>query len=435
MQPVNPFKLVGQGVGTLAMSISVLGFMHSGANFFWKFAFVHQFGFGAIYIGLAVNLILIAMSFVVPKAVRMAQQHDYLTFTDLARERQGPLMGHWINFASLYSAAIFITANLFVAGNIISLLSGFSAAACTFFIASVIYAYIWFGGYRNIIRTDILQIGVMLVLALAAVFFIDHDKAVIIKDLTSPNWNSILLYAVLALSIPASPDLWQRFFAAREPASAGHAIRWAVAVDVLFSFALTAFILLVLESATGLSETNPLLDFFVVSSAPRLLIIGFAIYIICAMLSTVDNLVFNATSVVAKNILGIDDARGSARFVSAMRLGSLIMLASLSYVSLRIGDLVQWLISYYPVLGVLTFYMFYAVLKQGHYPYRDSLLALSVIICALIYLWVQAAFQSLLLGKLCYFVALVFIFSDLYLCQRSDANLRAGSGRHLGERL
>ncbi len=414
---------------------SIISFLHAGDMFFWWFVFVALFGFGALWVSASLMATLVIMALFAPLATQLSRENNYITFPDLIRDRQGPWMEKWMLYGSLYGAIIIAAAQLFVAGQILSGLLPISAATGTVVSALVVALYVVLGGFLSVVRTDVYQAVVIILIAIAALLFGDWPTTSTIgEQLFSTDINLIASYAIIGLCLPVNTDLWQRFFATKDPRQARNATLAAFVINqTILMVGVVLFISNMLATAPDTDPQRVFIDLFSNNRSDTLVVSLLGVFIVSALLSTLDNQVLNFTTISTKNLLRIDPFQNRDRFIGGLRIMALAFLTLLTALLLtfQTEDLLSKLFTSYAVLGILTPFIFYAIAYKSAYQHRDKILALGVLVCIFFY-WVLFYFD-LYKNALWYIVPYICIpavFISMDYCFRFSINndtIRANS--------
>jgi len=247
-----------------------------------------------------------------------AQASRRLTLADRVREVHGA--GPGLVAALVVLVASLPAAYLLELGVLTSRVFGVPlwAASCGMAVFSV--AYVWFGGFRSVVRSEFLQFALMFggFAWILARLVADHGGIGFLQaHLPSDHWTwhggmplqSILVWYLIASSTLVEPTFYQHCFAAASPAVARRGILWSIACWVCFD-AMTTFTglyaraLLDLGDAPG-AEAFPRLA---VTVLPPGLIGLFFAAMFASVMSTVDGYLFVAASTFGQDLLGRSDA-------------------------------------------------------------------------------------------------------------------------------
>jgi len=178
---------------------------------------------------------------------------------------------------------------------------------------SIIYVYM--GGFRSVVRTDILQFILMFIgffILLITVYFsyggIDFLQTNIPEShLTWHGGNSgwyIAIWYVIALATLIEPAFYQRCYAARTPALAKKGIFISIACWAFFDFMTTACGLYARAVLPELSDPLGAYPALALQVLPIGLMGIFALSLLSTVMSTVDSYSFLAASTFGNDIVG-----------------------------------------------------------------------------------------------------------------------------------
>lgn len=407
----NDYILGNRSIGFWHVYGSVISYMRAGSNLVFWFAFVSLMGFGSIWILIAFYIAFIFMTLLGERARKLSITHNYITFTDLIQNQQGPFMASWINIFSFYVILILVVSQLFVAGMVLSGLLQINIVLATLLCAITVGLYILVGGFISVVRTDFFQALSIICISLLALIFIDWPDANTIQtQLITPNWHMVLGFGIIGFAVPASTDMWQRFFAVKKEKIIVPATMLALLTDIIIVLGLILFI----QYATGyapLGNPDIFTNIFQNQNNFPLFTAIFGIFVISAVLSTMDNQIFNLASIASKNIIKIDHIKEQKQFVWILRVVSIISLLGFSLIALTISDLMQWIISTYAYVGVITPFIFYGVIKKA---YSDKFLATGVLISSIAhwYMYSLGLYENMTWYAMSYSLSLFFVLLD-----------------------
>ena len=344
--PVSAATLMAQAVDTNA----TLGNTDLSAQFgFWAGA--------SLPIGLAICLFLTGLFFAKP-----LNRARLTTLPDFYRRRYGPAVEVIAAIIMVLSFSILLAGNLVAGGYLFQEFLGTSYAVGVLLIVGIVLLYTVAGGLFSVAYTDVIQVAIVFVGALALCGYIAFEYGFTIPDGTGPlalsqlsdpangafiNWATL---AALGLGDIVAIDFMQRVFAARNPQTAQRACFigsvGTLAIGVPFSFiALSAGPIL---DSVGYSGNGPVLYALLQHAAPAILAVVVLSGIVAAGLSTADGAVLGTAAVTARNIFGLrgatDDKTGGGgndgtdRLLLVTRLVSLPIAALAVFFALRVPE-------------------------------------------------------------------------------------------------
>lgn len=204
-------------------AFTVFGVSGAGYRLGWAFFPVMAFGTG-----------FMALSFAVlgMPARRLAAERGWITPGHLVGNRFGsPALGKAFSALSLLYTLPYLAAQAGSGGRLVATVTGLPVAACSAFLVGIIALYVVRGGMRSVVRTDVLQLGALIGLGIAAFVIVlasaraggaleavaaDLPRAARDGTNGSLGWLPLVGYYLLwSLADPMFPHLTQRFYAAR----------------------------------------------------------------------------------------------------------------------------------------------------------------------------------------------------------------------------
>ena len=184
--------------------------------------------------------------------------------------------------------------------------------------AAVSVVYLWWGGFRAVVRTDVLQFGLMFLgfVLLVGALLLRHGALPLAPGALPAghlSWNggravqSILVWYFIALATLTEPAFYQRVFAARSPAVARRGLLLSIGCWIVFDALTTSAGLYARALLTDLPTAQALQAFprLAVATLPAGLCGLFFVGLLATVMSTVDSYLFLAGSTVGKDLLGL----------------------------------------------------------------------------------------------------------------------------------
>jgi Na+/proline symporter len=215
----SDFMIAGRKIGIIGFVTSVVASYIGGAALVAYTAYVYRFGISAIavFVGTAIGFIVF-----IPYAMKLRK---------FSGEKEFYTLSDWINFkmgktAGLASAVILMVVysgmllNQFIAGSsILANISGWSYETGLLISSCIIATYLLAGGFRSVIRTDIFQYMVMVVmLVLIGVVVMGDRRSFVMElaDFSRMNIGMTIAFAAFGvLIIFQSAEYWQRVYGAK----------------------------------------------------------------------------------------------------------------------------------------------------------------------------------------------------------------------------
>jgi Na+/proline symporter len=296
------FMIAGRRIGIIGFVTSVVASYIGGAALVAYSAYVYRFGISAfaVFIGTAIGFLVF-----IPYALKLRK---------FSGEKQFYTLSDWFYFkfnkpTGLFSAIILLIVysgmllNQFIAGSsLLASISGWSYETGLLLSAALIVTYLLAGGFRSVIRTDIFQYLVLLVIIIliASVIFQDKkDFAFELVDFSRMNAGMTIAFTAFGIFIIfQSAEYWQRVYGARSDRIVRDGFILSAIFTVITGIAITIVglaahrHLLNIEAKDAFAKGLTLL-------LPRKLLGASLIMIFAAIMSAADTQIFVLASSVA----------------------------------------------------------------------------------------------------------------------------------------
>jgi solute:Na+ symporter, SSS family len=197
----------------------------SGASYRLGWAFFPVMAFGTAFMAFSFAVIGLPLR-------RLSAERGWTTPGEFIADRFGsPSLGRIFSGLSLAYTIPYLAVQTGAGGRLLSGLTGLPVAAGSALLIGLVAAYVYKGGMRSVVRTDLVQLGALIILALAAGALVlsaagpsgamvtaGADTARMSRAGTGATlgWLPLLGYYVLwGLADPMFPHFIQRFYAAR----------------------------------------------------------------------------------------------------------------------------------------------------------------------------------------------------------------------------
>ena len=371
------FVLAGRRVGVVGTTSSQVVSIFDGSGFVILVMLGITTGFSMMWVFVAVSLAYALLAIQAPRIRRLAGERNYVTMSDMLRDRAGPTTAKLSAIVISLSLFLSMAASVHVSGLMFSSLLGVPKAVGVVGISAVTVAYLLVGGYMSVIRTDILQWMIVVgfaVYAYAVGYYPRWDEAAD-QLVTTPPTEMVALPVLMFLNNYAYFDSWQRIFSAKSERTAAR----GTALTAPTSLAVySSFIVFGLAVARLYPDIAP--DQFVYESlsnpaiAPHVgLILGLAL--LALIMSTLDSRAYSVASTVAANLLGVDPHHSRRKFVWLSRLVILGMFTALSVIAIFIADVLRYIVGVGSAFSVFAPVLVASLIRPRSTPRFDRNLA------------------------------------------------------------
>jgi len=298
----SDFMIAGRKIGIVGFVTSVVASYIGGAALVAYSAYVYRFGISAfaVFIGTAIGFLVF-----IPYGHRLRK---------FSGEKQFYTLSDWFYFkfnkaTGLFSAIILLLVysgmllNQFIAGSsLLSHLSGWSYETGLLMSAALIVTYLLAGGFRSVIRTDIFQYFVLLVIIIliASVIFQDKgDFAMELVDFSRMNVGMTLAFTAFGIFIIfQSAEYWQRVYGAGSDRIVRNGFILSAVFTVITGIAITMVGLAAHSHLPGIESKDAFAKGLTLL-LPRKLLGASLIMVFAAIMSAADTQIFVLASSVA----------------------------------------------------------------------------------------------------------------------------------------
>jgi solute:Na+ symporter, SSS family len=173
--------------------------------------------------------------------------------------------------------------------------------------------YVWQGGFRSVVRTDILQFifmfigfGLLLAFSIASFggfdFLVNNLPATHLTFTGGLTWQLIFVWGFLAFWTIVDPNFYARCYAAKDSKTAKKGVLYAIFFWFVFDM-LTLFTALYARAA--FPDADPLFSYLTLAEGVLPLFIQglFLVTLISIIMSTIDSFLFSSSTIIASDIL------------------------------------------------------------------------------------------------------------------------------------
>lgn len=212
------FMIAGRHLNTWGFITSVVASYIGGAAIVAYTAYVYRFGISAIAVFLGTSLGFLLFIRYALKLRKTGEEQGFITLSDWFYHRFDKKTG-LVSSLILFVVYFGMLLNQFIAGSsILSNISGWSYEMSLFLSSIIISIYLFAGGFRSVIKTDIFQYIVLFVLFIFLGFILmgeRRDFAVELMDFSRMDVGMTIAFVAFGVFIIfQSAEYWQRVYAA-----------------------------------------------------------------------------------------------------------------------------------------------------------------------------------------------------------------------------
>jgi Na+/proline symporter len=302
----DDYLIAGRKMTLFGFVSSVVASYIGGAAIVAYSAYVYQYGISAIAVfgGTALGFIIF-----IPYAIKLrkiSSEKEFLTLSDWFFFKYGKLTGV-VSAVILFVVYFGMLLNQFIAGSsILSHISGWSYETALIISSSIITLYLFVGGFKSVVKTDIFQYLILFVLfAFLGFLLITEDSNFSEELFDMSRMDPMMTLAFIAfgvLIIFQSAEYWQRVYAAKSVAVVKRGLIGSAIFVVITGFAITIVGLSAHEFAPNIEPRNAFSEGLTILVPEKFIGIGLVL-LFAAIMSSADTIIFVLASSVAKDYI------------------------------------------------------------------------------------------------------------------------------------
>jgi len=362
------------------------------------------FGFGLYWFVVGIALAALLFYIHAPKVKELMRTEKFLTPNDFFRKQ----IGKKTNILALFIISILVTAHfaslLHVSGQTLSAVFGTPLSLSVVAIAALVGIYMYVGGYKTVIFTDVVQFFSIVAVLVVALFVADFSavstfSSTIFMDGTFRTVaGTVLFFALVFYTLPA---MWQRLFTARDTRTVRRSLWWYVASYIPIYFVIITFAVALFSQFPDIAPNEIL---YALASGISDPLIGsiIAVALLAMTMSSIDTQAYLSLSTITSNWMGIDQGRDPEKYKKVLRGLIIAVFAAMTVVALTITDVVNFIIGALSLLAVLTPAYFVATYSKGSSRGLDTGVAFTVLIgiAAYFYMFTNDLFTDFMMNAI-----------------------------------
>jgi len=268
---------------------------------------VYIWGVSAVwyFVGMFLGILLF-----IPFSLKLKRESGgkYYTLADYFRHSYGKRVAVFASVLSVFLMFGFFVINLIAGAKLFAFFSGWNFVVCSVVMIFVVLSYLLMGGFRAVVKTDILQYIAIVFIMLVLMVFLFGETYIPLSEWSFfyAGPSTIFGFFLLGLLFPfAMPELWQRVYSSRDAVSlkSGLIISSFVYLGVGLLLGLLA-----LSIKVGFPGVDP--DLALVYGFANLLppgLLGLSVVLLfAAIMSSLDTYIFTGASAVVQDFFDWD---------------------------------------------------------------------------------------------------------------------------------
>ena len=328
-ESTKEFLIAGRHVGTFQTAASIMAVV-GGMLLVGQTTLAYNMGFGAIWFWVGFSLGLVCLGLLSKKIKTIADKHNFLTISDYLFTKfdyKTGILGAIIFFIAFFALLV---GQFIAGGSLFAPLLGIGYPLAVIIMGIGTLTYILLGGFKAIIKTDLIQFIIMFFVFILILFTIDIGELSIEKmGFTNIDSVSIVAFIIFGIfGVLVAADIWQRVFAAKNVKTIQRASYISAVLFIIFGISLT-LIGIAAKNNFPTIESNQALYYGLLQLVPSVFLGITIIAILAAIMSTIDTELFYLSSSIARDFFYRRNKIVDERIVKILRL-SLIGLTIFS---------------------------------------------------------------------------------------------------------
>ena len=405
------YLIAGRKIGLFGFVSTVVASYIGGAAIVAYSAYVYKFGISAIavFAGTSAGFLLF-----IPYALKLRKfstKKKFLTLSDWFYFKYGKKTG-LASALILFVVYFGMLLNQFIAGSsILANISGWSYETALLASALVITIYLFAGGFKSVVKTDVFQYIIMLILfVLLAYVLIKGDEHFTreITDFSDMNISMTIAFILFGiLIIFQSAEYWQRVYAAKSNKVVKIGFITSAVLVLVTGLAITIVGLSAHYLIPGIAPRDAFAEGLKIL-APQKFIGAGLVLLFAAIMSSADTIIFVLASSVAKDYI----AHFSKKEVTQhnLKMQTKIFIVLFSFVGFLLAFFFRNIIDVIVFITGVGFTIVPAAIASFHFKIEKQA-ALASFIAGVAYVLILFATGSLLpeLSVASFVVALLFL--------------------------
>jgi len=359
----DDFSIGSRNIGLWQTVASLSSGFRDGAGVVVWGSFSILFGLYTMWLFVALAFALLLLSLTAKFIRKKSEEVGAVTLSDYLERVIGPKTSSVATVIILMTAFLYAASQLNIAGTIFSSLLNISPMTGILISMIVVAMYLIVGGYKTVIRTDMFQWLIILVIIIMP-FLIRKGSITELPFFGTVPLDVPTILAVSLISffaVYSYADVWQRIFSAKDAATAKRGLLFTIPVYFFISSGLV-FLGMTIGTLVGKTNLNtPFLALFSLQTISPILLALLGVFILASMMSTFDTQVFVFAQTVSRNL--VKRTSSGKKDVWITRLILLVTLAVLALIASTVENIIRFLFSAVTVISVLAPVLFFHAVK------------------------------------------------------------------------
>jgi Na+/proline symporter len=270
-------------------------------------ALIYLWGFSALwyFIGVVTGSILF-----IPFALKLKDHSRgrFYTLADYFKHNYGTRAAVFASIISTLFMIGILILNLIAGAKIFAFFTGWPFWLCSTVMMLIVLTYLLMGGFKAVIKTDILQYTAMIFILVMLTFVIFNSSVIPASDWNFFKADIVTIVGFFLVGILfafSSPDMWRRVYSSKGKKELKKGLVWATILYAILAFFLVLVSLTIKAKFPSVDPDLALLYGFA-NILPNGLLGLSAILLFAAIMSSVDTYIFTSASAVVQDFFDFD---------------------------------------------------------------------------------------------------------------------------------
>ncbi len=305
-QKDEDYLIAERKLGTLS-TMATINASKTGAILMAFVALVYLWGFSAIwyFVGMVIGILMF-----LPFALKLKEnsKQKFYTLADYFKYNYGKKSAIFASLLSIFMMFGFFVINLIAGTKLFMFFSGWAFWLCTLIIMFVILAYLLMGGFKAVVKTDVLQyIAIIFILVMLALLLFNGSLIPVSEwNIFRADVGTIVGFFLMGLLFPfAMPELWQRVYSSKNRKTLRNGLLLSSIMFAVVAFFLALIALTVKIKFPGVDPDLALIHGFA-NLLPTGLLGLSVVLLFAAIMSSLDTYIFTGSSAIVQDFFEWD---------------------------------------------------------------------------------------------------------------------------------
>lgn len=278
----------------------------------------YTFGYAALalFLGYAIGFCFLGL---LAGKIRLdLPERLHLSLPDYIHVNFGPTAGHTVFLISFGAFFSMLLIQFTAGGQVLSALTALSYEQSVLLTAGIATVYLFIGGFKTVLATDVVQGAARLLLMPLIVIVAARGLSASmvhkpIEALPIKIWISLVVTG--CFSSASSADVWQRIYAARSEKAARNGLFGGAALLMLFGYALVA-LGLVARTASTVTSADSAFTQALSTMLPHWAVIAAVVLVLSTIMSTADTEMFLLSGMAVRELIRLKGENNPLRITA-----------------------------------------------------------------------------------------------------------------------